>query len=1183
MNKLEALCVVLHLASFIAICSSIQEKDKVENISIKIMEIEQPGNCTLFLDNLEILMRNALQLSADVERKTTKQVVRVDIPEKWDFTKCGRNRKTSFTKSMAGADIEITGQEESFGSNGPWVVQHKGCGEKGFVVRVSEDFFTPVKDVLDHHRKGQQLSMELLKYKYGVYSEHGYNRDPVYPQYYSEGNASQPSTGCANAQHNFCPVTKPYNRLSPTKQNMLCAGKSALEVITGGIKRELSNSLSNKENDRILPTARAQSKENRSIPTPYASDKSRLHKRSIKSTTTLHFSPDDPLFIYTLSLTTKYRVVLDQTAVMGDNLRWTNIRRSMHRFIDLLPVGSVLSVLAVGESVKEVLPSSTVTDLNRDGLYGRIPRRVTNDLTPCIECALNHIASDIGDNEVVIVITGDQSKVDDAGEVFDLVEDKKVPIFLISYPASLHTSYLQLAKYGGMYAVVEGSQELHPRVHLQEILMDILRRTEDIFIEKIHQSTYKEDNLIFGGEFTFKNEKSSNMRVTLNVPDEEKVEYFELVDPNGKKEIFSEFEDGMVYFKFSGILPLGIWTYKAKLYKDTVIPENSIISVDAVLSQLEKAENVIAKVFTNINDGFQVAKNSPVKLFARIMKNGLPVLNADATVQVFMPTTSDYSIFPLHDNGLGYPDITSGDGIYSAYLPGLGDKPGYYSVRLVVTSVDGKTRIPVVSGELRVEADCCGSMVPSENETATVNQFKHTAIGYSFYKSTGVSILGDQTPPNRISDLKVSMKAKSSLNIQLKWTAPGKDQDFGTASKYDIRCHTNRNMLSGENFSTEGIQVPSEYLPKPQPYGTVQSCIVGVPWPNEPFYFAIVAEDDSGNKAMVSNIVSVYIHEEVTTTAPTRDPDSLSLLDIINSKNTSQFEDILNGLENKNKSGSGMYIAGGIMSGIVTVIVFLLIIMIIKNRRKGEMAQVPSAFPISDIRVRQFKSESPTLAQDSKQKLEKMPKNNKTTSLVHGSKLSLDGSSKVLLTWLEALPTAEQSQRGLYSGAHVHGSKASSSQGSDKPSSQFNTLTRSPHRHRMLTNGSFKPLREATSGSDSGSAQLTTSTLDESHSSDSSNEFYNNYSTHSVGLRRSNTSATLARGSSNTGFFSVTECGAEYTAATLGRVPRVREPVRHGVSERMSSERVFMPAVSETDLYYPSRTGRRVKRTESFV
>ena len=82
------------------------------------------------------------------------------------------------------------------------------------------------------------------------------------------------------------------------------------------------------------------------------------------------------------------------------------------------------------------------------------------------------------------------------------------------------------------------------------------------------------------------------------------------------------------------------------------------------------------------------------------MKNSRPVLNADATVQVMMPTQdkniSAHSIFPLHDNGLGYPDITSGDGIYSAYLPMFGDLPGYYSVRMVVTAKEGQASIPVV-------------------------------------------------------------------------------------------------------------------------------------------------------------------------------------------------------------------------------------------------------------------------------------------------------------------------------------------------------------------------------------------------------------------------------------------------------------------------------------------------------
>ena len=57
------------------------------------------------------------------------------------------------------------------------------------------------------------------------------------------------------------------------------------------------------------------------------------------------------------------------------------------------------------------------------------------------------------------------------------------------------------------------------------------------------------------------------------------------------------------------------------------------------------------------------------------MMNGLPVLNADAAVQIFIPTqntnVSEYFIIPLHGNGLGYPDITSGDGIYTAHIPVL--------------------------------------------------------------------------------------------------------------------------------------------------------------------------------------------------------------------------------------------------------------------------------------------------------------------------------------------------------------------------------------------------------------------------------------------------------------------------------------------------------------------------------
>ena len=85
-----------------------------------------------------------------------------------------------------------------------------------------------------------------------------------------------------------------------------------------------------------------------------------------------------------------------------------------------------------------------------------------------------------------------------------------------------------------------------------------------------------------------------------------------------------------------------------------------------------------------------------------------------------------------------------------------------------------------VVGEDISDYDCCGSTIPQENKTKTIQPFHQMSVGYSFFKLNGIPKLEDHFPPNRILDLHVSMKAKSSLNIQLEWTAPGADHDFGT-------------------------------------------------------------------------------------------------------------------------------------------------------------------------------------------------------------------------------------------------------------------------------------------------------------------------------------------------------------------------------------------------------------------
>ena len=119
---------------------------------------------------------------------------------------------------------------------------------------------------------------------------------------------------------------------------------------------------------------------------------------------------------------------------------------------------------------------------------------------------------------------------------------------------------------------------------------------EHEMVEKIHETHY--NSLGFAGTFTFEKEQNAELLITLNVPDEEKVELFEVKDPSGKKRIFSKFEDGMVYFKFSGQLPPGIWSYHAKLYHDSLYPDTRMV-VD-VVTKSETHSGIEAQLFTSL-------------------------------------------------------------------------------------------------------------------------------------------------------------------------------------------------------------------------------------------------------------------------------------------------------------------------------------------------------------------------------------------------------------------------------------------------------------------------------------------------------------------------------------------------------------------------------------------------------
>ena len=570
---------------------------------------------------------------------------------------------------------------------------------------------------------------------------------------------------------------------------------------------------------------------------------------------------------------------------------------------------------------------------------------------------LTTLYSSLGENSVVVVISGANSTTQGLTEAVSELHRLSVPLYLVAWP-SLAPAYLPLAKLGRAYSVLEGETVPEPRLQLQEILLDVLSRSEGRPIRRLHLETHQ--GLAFSGAFSFQGEEEAELRVTLNIHEEDRVEFFEVRDPDGMQRLFSKWEDGMVFLHFSGRLPVGLWTYRAKLYPKIQIEgdeeEEGEVWVDVVCSRREDREGLRAELLTSAGPLVTDPLTQPLRVYARLTSiSGHPVTGAVASILLLGPGEEKQEL-ELRDDGLGYPDITQGDGLYSTYIPSFSSLPGYYSLRLVVFDSREGAFIQTAA----VSPDCCGSSVNSlPNPASPLPPFSLVVPGPALYLSSGYE--GDVAPPSRISDLSITSHDPTNLEVVLEWTAPGEDWDHGTAASYEIRCHTVRDSLSQTKFNHQGITVPVQLVPVPLPQGSRQSARVSVPWANEAFYFGVVAVDEAGHRGDVSNLVSVLVVEEPSTMAPME-----------------EVREVEEATREEVDTSPGLYIAGGILSGLMVVILTILLVLMFRRRRKRCMVTASSTtddpnFPVSDIKIQKHLADSPPLVHTTLRKVAGTP------------------------------------------------------------------------------------------------------------------------------------------------------------------------------------------------------------------
>ncbi len=124
----------------------------------------------------------------------------------------------------------------------------------------------------------------------------------------------------------------------------------------------------------------------------------------------------------------------------------------------------------------------------------------------------------------------------------------------------------------------------------------------------------------------------------------------------------------------------------------------------------------------------------------------------------------------------------------------------------------------------------------------------------------------DTTPPEAITDL--SATTNSINSVTLTWSAPGDDEDIGTATGYDIRYATNQITTTSWDSTTICFDEP-----QPQLAGTDESFIVNGIFAGTKYYFAIKSYDEFPNYSELSNIASATTYASDDSIPPAKITD----------------------------------------------------------------------------------------------------------------------------------------------------------------------------------------------------------------------------------------------------------------------------------------------------------------------
>ncbi|CAL4066566.1 unnamed protein product, partial [Meganyctiphanes norvegica] len=846
-----------------------------EGLVVTISPDIAQDNCNNILNGLKgVLSEFSSELHGITRGGVSLRKVTVELPNSWqmnDLT-CTPWGPLTISSAPVAHHIQITKPHPVFGDR-PWAQQSQGCGRQGDFIQLGEGLLKTFSN--DSYSHAAQLLLgEWVKYRWGVFDEHGYEGDPLFPDTFRDpSNGKLRRNACLpkGSQLFYCPADS-HTSEAPTKHNAQCRGRPAGDIIK-------------------------QSKD----------------FRQMQNTTVMQLPALVPSFEFIQAGPPRIVLVVEDTAVMNIQQRWEFLRKAIRRVIVYdVPEGSRVGLVVFNSAARTAISISALDSVSdvRQRIGSSLPRNPSRvpESHKCLLCgfqeALNAIDTDSHaiEGATIILMTSGPGEVpkQELEDMKKLSKERQIRVEAILYPlhdqhsTSAHSSNIEelvSVTGGSVFTVTDEGVGNDSKINMMVALMDSLLAAVR---HSATASTVKAPLLIHNDNFP--GGSSDMARGSFSIDDSIGPEFtfsvyyydlnhvgntIELTSPSEK--IYTSVnmqEDGDANVIFMKLLKAerGLWRYQVENRADS--HQGLHIQVTAKESSNQQISlRVWTTTFRNkISEDPKFMQTAiPVIVYAELRDGMLPILNAKVTATLTRlgtnATGSTYQPiqFTLLDNGSGDPDLTSNDGVYSRYLPQIPYQyglQGQYKLSVNADNNKGNANEPIhlTSSEVNKRypslgrSTCCGSIINYDNVKPRDPFQTSEAYGVLTLNSQAVE---DIVPPNRILDLRVEVN-QTNRQVTLHWTTPGDNYDWGTAHHYEAvlaDSWTEAKAFAGEKVNN---------MPMPLPAGSKQTMQVLIEKYEKNIYVAIRALDEVGNYGGVSNIATIWVpHPPVTMRTPT--------------------------------------------------------------------------------------------------------------------------------------------------------------------------------------------------------------------------------------------------------------------------------------------------------------------------